>query len=50
MVSARRFQALNVDIGNSALDAIDTVDVIARAPTAELPAPEGEVEEAAAAE
>ncbi|GAA0740917.1 DNA recombination protein RmuC [Sphingomonas trueperi] len=51
MVSARRFQALNVDTGNSALDAIDTVDVIARAPTAELPAPEGgEVEEAAAAE
>ena len=51
MVSARRFQALNVDTGNSALDAIDTVDVIARAPTAELPAPDGgEVEEAAAAE
>ncbi|WP_019369523.1 DNA recombination protein RmuC [Sphingomonas sp. HT-1] len=51
MVSARRFQALNVDVGNSALDTIDSVDVIARAPTAELPAPEGgEVEEAAAAE
>ncbi|RSV35561.1 DNA recombination protein RmuC [Sphingomonas sp. ABOLE] len=51
MVSARRFQALNVDIGNSNLDTIDSVDVIARAPTAELPAPEGgEVEEAAAAE
>lgn len=51
MVSARRFQALNVDTGNSTMDAIDTVDVIARAPTAELPAPDGgEVEEAAAAE
>lgn len=51
MVSARRFQALNVDIGNSNLDTIDSVDVIARAPTAELPAPEGDVaEEAAAAE
>lgn len=51
MVSARRFQALNVDIGNSNLDTIDSVDVIARAPTAELPAPEGgEVEEVAAAE
>lgn len=51
MVSARRFQALNVDIGNSNLDTIDSVDVIARAPTAELPAPDGgDVEEAAAAE
>lgn len=36
LVSARRFQALNVDTGNAVLDSIDSVDVVARAPTVEL--------------
>ncbi|MDT8757794.1 DNA recombination protein RmuC [Sphingomonas psychrotolerans] len=36
LVSARRFQALNVDTGNSALDSIDSVDVVAKAPAVEL--------------
>ncbi|WP_448664283.1 DNA recombination protein RmuC [Sphingomonas sp. CJ20] len=45
MVSARRFQALNIDTGNASLDSIDSVDVVARAPTSEmLPAPEVEAE------
>lgn len=45
MVTARRFGALNVDMGNTTLDSIDPVDTVARAPTVELlPSPE-EVEE-----
>jgi DNA recombination protein RmuC len=36
MVSARRFQALNVDTGNATLDSIETVDVVAKAPAIEL--------------
>jgi DNA recombination protein RmuC len=47
MVSARRFQALNVDTGNSELAAIETVDVVAKAPAVELlPAPDADDEEA----
>lgn len=50
MVSARRFQALNIDTGNAALESIDSVDVVARTPTAELlPAPEAESTAEAAA-
>lgn len=46
MVSARRFQALNIDTGNASLDSIDSVDVVARATSAELlPAPEAGAEE-----
>lgn len=45
MVSARRFQALNVDTGNAALESVDPVDAVARAPGLELlPSPE-EIEE-----
>ncbi|MBO9623256.1 MAG: DNA recombination protein RmuC [Sphingomonas sp.] len=36
LVSARRFQALNVDTGNASLDSIDSVDVIAKSPSVEL--------------
>jgi DNA recombination protein RmuC len=36
MVSARRFQALNVDTGNAALESIESVDVVAKAPAIEL--------------
>lgn len=36
LVSARRFQALNVDTGNASLDSIESVDVVAKAPTADL--------------
>lgn len=36
LVSARRFQALNVDTGNAALDSIDSVDVVAKAPAVEM--------------
>ena len=52
MVSARRFQALNVDTGNATLDSIDSVDVVAKAPAVELlpPASVLEVPEADAAE
>lgn len=49
LVSARRFQALNVDTGNATLDSIDSVDVVARAPTVEL-LPSNEDPEAQAAE
>ncbi|UYY59121.1 DNA recombination protein RmuC [Sphingomonas sp. S2-65] len=45
MVSARRFQALNVDTGNSELTAIDTVDVVAKAPAVEL-LPPAEIDDA----
>ncbi|ATY31235.1 DNA recombination protein RmuC [Sphingomonas psychrotolerans] len=52
MVSARRFQALNVDTGNATLDSIDSVDVVAKAPVVELlpaagPAPEASEAQAA---
>jgi DNA recombination protein RmuC len=52
LVSARRFQALNVDTGNSVLDSIDSVDVVAKAPAVELlpPAAVPEAPEAEAAE
>jgi DNA recombination protein RmuC len=41
MVSARRFQALNVDTGNAVLESVDAVDAVARAPTTDLlPSPE----------
>ncbi len=47
MVSARRFQALNIDTGNATLDSIESVDVVARATSAELlPAPEAAEESA----
>lgn len=36
MVSARRFQALNVDTGNAVLETIDPVDMVARSPTLDL--------------
>ncbi|MDP5278308.1 DNA recombination protein RmuC [Sphingomonas sp. DG1-23] len=49
MVSARRFQALNVDTGNATLDSIDSVDVVAKAPAVEL-LPSNEDSEAKAAE
>lgn len=49
MVSARRFQALNVDTGNATLDSIDSVDVVAKAPAVEL-LPSNEDPEAQAAE
>jgi len=41
LVSARRFQALNVDTGNASLDGVDSVDVVAKAPTVELLASPG---------
>lgn len=37
MVSARRFQALNVDTGNAVLEAVDPVEAFARAPGQDLP-------------
>ncbi|RHW17249.1 DNA recombination protein RmuC [Sphingomonas gilva] len=47
MVSARRFQALNVDTGNAQLEQVDPVDAVARAPALEmLPSPENEQEAA----
>lgn len=47
LVSARRFQALNVDTGNATLDSVDPVDVVARAPTVDLlSAPEDAAEAA----
>ncbi|WP_404338757.1 DNA recombination protein RmuC [Sphingomonas sp. MMS12-HWE2-04] len=36
LVSARRFQALNVDTGNAELAAVESVDVVAKAPGVEL--------------
>lgn len=46
LVSARRFQALNVDTGTASLEAIDSVDVVAKAPTTELlPPPEDQAAE-----
>lgn len=49
LVSARRFQALNVDTGNASLESVDPVDVIARAPAADLlAAPAEAVDEEAA--
>lgn len=46
LVTARRFQALNVDTGNASLDAVDPVDALARAPVMEtLPAPDAAVED-----
>jgi DNA recombination protein RmuC len=52
LVSARRFKALNFDTGNSVLDSIDSVDVVAKAPAVELlpPAAVPEAPEAEAAE
>jgi len=49
LVSARRFQALNVDTGNATLESIESVDVVARAPAMEL-LPSNEDPEAQAAE
>lgn len=45
MVSARRFQALNIDTGNASLEPLDTVDVLAKAPSVEL-LPSGEAQAA----
>lgn len=46
LVTARRFQALNVDTGNASLDAVEPVDALARAPVMEtLPAPDASVED-----
>lgn len=46
LVTARRFQALNVDTGNASLDAVDPVDALARAPVMEtLPAPDAAAED-----
>lgn len=40
LVTARRFQALNVDTGNASLDAVEPVDALARSPAIDaLPAP-----------
>lgn len=50
MVSARRFQALNIETGTASLEAIESVDVVARAPTAELPAPASAPAQAPAAD
>lgn len=36
LVSARRFQALNVDVGKASLDSVEPVDVLARAPSVEM--------------
>lgn len=36
MVSARRFQALNVDTGNAQIETVDPVDAVARAPGLEF--------------
>lgn len=49
LVTARRFQALNVDTGNASLDAVEPVDALARAPMMDsLPAPDEAVEQAQA--
>ena len=43
LVTARRFQALNVDTGNASLDPVEPVDALARAPMLDtLPAPDEE--------
>ncbi len=49
LVTARRFQALNVDTGNASIDATEPVDALARAPMLDgLPAPDEEAEQAEA--
>jgi len=49
LVTARRFQALNVDTGNASLDTVEPVDALARAPMIDsLPSPESELGEAEA--
>ena len=40
LVTARRFQALNVDTGNASIDPVEPVDALSRAPMLDsLPAP-----------
>lgn len=50
LVTARRFQALNIDTGNASLDTVEPVDALSRAPMLDsLSAPEESVEEEAKA-